>query len=225
MHSNSIRAARRSLAKRWFNNSATTLKNPYYFYDLAAKQPRQSFDQASTFEHLTREQRVGLVFGSLGSREASRQDAEMRARLIAGVKVPAKPEEPTNCCMSGCVNCVWELYKDELEDWRHTRHKAKEALMKNPTTPWPEDFGPEPDRSSDTALLKPQEEESDSWAGIDVSIRAFIETEKRLRKKRQQRSKLSQKNAESFRNAGEANPDVSKTIASSSSPSTKTATT
>ena len=28
-----------------------------------------------------------------------------------------RPEEPDNCCMSGCVNCVWDAYREEVEEW------------------------------------------------------------------------------------------------------------
>lgn len=28
-----------------------------------------------------------------------------------------RPQEPDNCCMSGCVNCVWDTYREEVEEW------------------------------------------------------------------------------------------------------------
>lgn len=164
-------------------------KNPYYFYDLATKQPHgvpgHSFDPGQRDDlHLSPEERALRVFGSLGVREVSKKAAELKQRTIAGVKVPGKPEEPTNCCMSGCVNCVWELYKDELEEWRHIRSRAKQALMQpeRMSEVWPADFGPEPvARKEGKAGVEIEEE--DEWDDVDVGIRVFVETEKRLHQK------------------------------------------
>lgn len=44
--------------------------------------------------------------------------------------VPPKPEEPDNCCMSGCVNCVWDAYGDEVEAWSSAKREAREAISK-----------------------------------------------------------------------------------------------
>lgn len=88
---------------------------------------------------------TGLVFGVRGSRDASREEAHQQVRTVAGVKIPGRPEEPTNCCMSGCVNCVWEMYKDDLTDYKQKKREAYKALMQRPEVKWPEDlFGPEP---------------------------------------------------------------------------------
>lgn len=53
--------------------------------------------------------------------------AESQSRLVAGVLVPPKPEEPDNCCMSGCVNCVWERFREELEEYALKMQEAKTA--------------------------------------------------------------------------------------------------
>ncbi|XP_010420437.1 PREDICTED: uncharacterized protein LOC104706016 [Camelina sativa] len=38
------------------------------------------------------------------------------------VSVPPPPEkpEPGDCCGSGCVRCVWDVYYEELEDYNNT---------------------------------------------------------------------------------------------------------
>ena len=50
--------------------------------------------------------------------------------------VPGKgppPEPPVNCCMSGCANCVWIQYAEELRDYFSAEEgniRAKEAIEK-----------------------------------------------------------------------------------------------
>ncbi|KAG5680139.1 hypothetical protein PVAND_009664 [Polypedilum vanderplanki] len=47
------------------------------------------------------------------------------------------PEEPTNCCMSGCENCVWKQYAlDLIHLYDHSNEEAKKKIMakiKDPT--------------------------------------------------------------------------------------------
>ncbi|KAG5367126.1 UPF0651 protein [Yarrowia sp. B02] len=186
---------------RSFSSSASFRKNPYVFYDLQRKQPRPvghtftpvktstlTFDTSDRkHDNLTAQQRAELVFGKVGSRKARRDDAEKETRLIAGVRVPPRPQEPENCCMSGCINCVWEMYKEDIDHWQEKRTQAHEALMKSPGEKWPEDFGTPPaDRSNPDA--------KDEWDDVDVSIKVFLDTEKRLRQKKRAK-KLQQMEA------------------------------
>lgn len=75
------------------------------------------------------EDKAKVIFGSrlAGPAERAERLAQIRSRskLIAGVLVPPRPEEPDNCCMSGCVNCVWDRYRDEMEEWALANTEAE----------------------------------------------------------------------------------------------------
>ncbi|KAK3903970.1 oxidoreductase-like protein [Staphylotrichum tortipilum] len=79
-----------------------------------------------------RKPRQPVIFGSklAGPAERAERLARMReqSRLVAGVLVPPKPDEPDNCCMSGCVNCVWDRYRDEMEEWAAKSAEAERRL-------------------------------------------------------------------------------------------------
>lgn len=138
---------------------------------------------------------IDLVFGKKASREASRAESLRNARTIAGIKVPARPDEPTNCCMSGCIDCVWELYKEDLNDWKAKKREVYKALLAKPSLKWPQDLlGPEPEirktpaeKRSEAEHKKAQEEllpDYDEDEDLDVSIKQFLKVEKRLKAKR-----------------------------------------
>lgn len=73
-----------------------------------------------------------VVFGSSLAGPAERAERlaaiRSRSRLVAGVRVPPRPDEPDNCCMSGCVNCVWDRYRDEMEEWAAAHGEAERRL-------------------------------------------------------------------------------------------------
>jgi len=76
-----------------------------------------------------------VVFGSRLAGPAERkEELDRKSTLIAGVLVPPRPSEPDNCCMSGCVNCVWDRYRDELEEWAMARKAANHNLTKEKTS-------------------------------------------------------------------------------------------
>lgn len=46
------------------------------------------------------------------------------------------PDEPTNCCMSGCENCVWIQYAQELtEMYKDSGTTAKKIILEKITDP------------------------------------------------------------------------------------------
>ncbi|AMD19642.1 HCL509Wp [Eremothecium sinecaudum] len=103
-----------------------------------------------TFEGNTKEiktsaeERMKGVFGNRLKGEPPKSSSRMlvqESRVIGGVTVPAKPIPPDNCCMSGCVQCVWLLYNDDVHEWRSKRKMAAEAL-KGTNIIWPVDFNP-----------------------------------------------------------------------------------
>lgn len=73
-----------------------------------------------------------VIFGSslAGPAERAERLARIRSRskVVAGVVVPPRPEEPDNCCMSGCVNCVWDRFRDEMEEWVVASAEAERRL-------------------------------------------------------------------------------------------------
>lgn len=63
--------------------------------------------------------------------EPFKSTALYMSRVIPGKGLP--PEPPTNCCMSGCSNCVWIKYVEELSDYyKDGGDMAKEAIEQIP---------------------------------------------------------------------------------------------
>ncbi|RLV89548.1 hypothetical protein JA1_005124 [Spathaspora sp. JA1] len=151
---------------------------------------------------LTPEERIAKVFGGRikgDSRESSSRMLRGESKVIAGITVPAKPTEPDNCCMSGCINCVWELFDEDVKDWNDKRKRAAKVLIKQGGR-WPEEFDaplkylpkenlpvsllnkPELYQAKQSALERSDEEES--WGGVPMAMRVFAQVEKKLKAKK-----------------------------------------
>lgn len=125
--------------------------------------------------------------------KSSRRDVSYRQhhRIIAGVKVPAKPIEPDNCCMSGCINCVWELFNEDVEDWKAKRLEAahklleKNKLAKHTIEEWPKDWDPPKivqNQGSHKVIL-----EDHKPVSMPVGLQVFAEFEKKKKQKQKQK--------------------------------------
>lgn len=134
-------------------------------------------DPTTTADANTRVEKARVVFGSRLAGPGRREEEKRRkGTIIAGVRIPPKPTEPDNCCMSGCVNCTWDIFREDLEEWRAAMNeaRAKQRLQdaaQGLSSSMDDDGGPPA---------------GGLWEGYDdipVGMKAFMETEKRLKEK------------------------------------------
>ncbi|KAK1261642.1 hypothetical protein QJS04_geneDACA001036 [Acorus gramineus] len=63
------------------------------------------------------------------------EEEEKKKKRDEASKVPSPPEKPLpgDCCGSGCVRCVWDIYYDELEAYNsaiETHNKTNHGEIK-----------------------------------------------------------------------------------------------
>ncbi|KAL3424425.1 oxidoreductase-like protein [Phlyctema vagabunda] len=106
---------------------ASILSSPTSSVTSTSPSTTSSSDTPST---TSPEPKPAIIFSSrLTSPLERRSQIEKKSTKVAGIMVPPKPEEPDNCCMSGCVNCVWDQYRDEIEEWAAAQKQADIALQ------------------------------------------------------------------------------------------------
>ena len=89
--------------------------------------------------------------------------------------------------MSGCVNCVWDAYREEVEEWAARRRKweakDKRAVLVGVGQEVENSFG-----GLDGAGVGGGELEAGAlFEGVPVGIREFMALEKRLRLRERER--------------------------------------
>lgn len=140
--------------------------------------------------------KANKFFGSVAGPEERRKEIEAASHEVAGIIVPPKPEEPDNCCMSGCVNCVWDMYRDEMEEWaaKSTEARARmqaqresgqgtRSIVAGKDTPTHVATGMDDDGGgSETSWVAPASQDA-LFDDIPVGIREFMRTEKKLKER------------------------------------------
>ncbi|RVX67189.1 hypothetical protein B0A52_08623 [Exophiala mesophila] len=151
----------------------------------------------------TKEERARKLFGTMERyRSQISEEPDATWRTINGVPVPPRPGEPDNCCMSGCVHCVWDDYRDEVEAWAERLKAAKAKAPKRGTdnaikatmprtevseasTSMDDDGG-----GSEGLWTEPSTDPDSLFQEIPVGIRAFMATEKKLKEKKRAKKEL-----------------------------------
>ena len=141
-------------------------------------------------------ERARAVFGSKPGVRERRIEIDAASTDVAGIRVPPKPTEPDNCCMSGCVNCVWDMYRDEMEEWAEQSAKARAAIQaKREASESAGSVATEQGAPSRTAVSMDDDGggSETNWTGstgddklfddIPVGIREFMKTEKKLKER------------------------------------------
>lgn len=151
-------------------------------------------------EAKTPQEKMAIVFGTrlAGPGRQSRYNPGeappvSQWKTINGVPIPPRPEEPENCCMSGCVNCVWDGFRDEMEEWAARVEKAR---AKGGPEKGTGDMRAAPRSEVNSASLSMDDDgggseanwpaptqNDDLFSNIPVGIREFMKTEKKLRVK------------------------------------------
>jgi predicted nucleic acid-binding Zn-ribbon protein len=87
--------------------------------------------------------------------------------------------------MSGCVNCVWDRYRDELEDWAAASAEARKALQAQRAAAKAANDAAASSMDDDGGGSETNWEEDtagkDLFEGVPVGIREFMKIEKRLK--------------------------------------------
>ncbi|KAL7783638.1 oxidoreductase-like protein [Trichoderma ceciliae] len=139
------------------------------------------------------EARARVVFGSrlLGPAEEADRLATKQAKstYVAGILVPPRPEEPDNCCMSGCVNCVWDRYREDLEEWAMNKAEAKARLKAGGSTMDADGGGSEAAAAWAGKISKDMWND-EAFRDVPVGIREFMKQEKRLKERHQREGTL-----------------------------------
>lgn len=83
--------------------------------------------------------------------------------------------------MSGCVNCVWDAYREEVEEWA-AKGRARKSGMTDARAVQDQQGVTTDTKEFDRARAKEFQREG-LFEGVPVGIREFMALEKKLRNK------------------------------------------
>jgi hypothetical protein len=182
-----------------------------YYSDLLSShvRPAPPKSKLPTFVQsgdMTKEQRAARLFGTIeGSGYEHHISPESTWKTINGVAVPPRPAEPDNCCMRGCVHCVWDDYRDDIEHWagrlKEAQAKGQQRDEQNPkaytsraevqhaSSSMDDDGGGSEALWNAPSVPGNTDTGEELFQGIPIGIREFMATEKRIRERNRERKR------------------------------------
>jgi Oxidoreductase-like protein, N-terminal len=89
--------------------------------------------------------------------------------------------------MSGCVNCVWDIFRDDMEEWAAASREAGRRLKEQERGVMGVGMSMDDDGGGSEMNWDRMEgagSEEELFGNIPVGIREFMRTEKRLKQNR-----------------------------------------
>ena len=128
----------RATAARDAQGQAYPLKGYYDILKTPCRAPRSAPTSTVNNDEQSPADKLSIVFGTRlagpgysSTRYNPSTAPQSTWKRINGIAIPPRPEEPDNCCMSGCVHCVWDDYRDDVEEWAL---RVQEAQNRQPRT-------------------------------------------------------------------------------------------
>ncbi|KAG9441773.1 hypothetical protein H6P81_017627 [Aristolochia fimbriata] len=77
-----------------------------------------------------RRYQIGVRMAQTATNRGPEIKTEEKKPEAEPVELPPEKPLPGDCCGSGCVRCVWDVYYEELEEYNNRRKKKDESDSK-----------------------------------------------------------------------------------------------
>ena len=167
---------------------ASSLRTPTIKNSVSTAVPVSSLTPKPSIPETSLPTSPRIVFGSRLAGPAAREKEGWGEK---------RPQEPDNCCMSGCVNCVWDTFREEVEQWSARQRQRQKQVQE-------QEHGQAAGRGVDEASKISSMDSGgvgdlDGMAGsnldpdsffkdLPVGIKEFIALEKRLKDRKSMQS-------------------------------------
>ncbi|WFC97943.1 hypothetical protein MYAM1_000663 [Malassezia yamatoensis] len=116
---------------------------------------------------------------------------------VRGIAVPLRPNPPgpEDCCMTGCVNCVYNLYADDIEEWKEEMDDIRARLSRADPPITTKEWDTTKLGALPNKLSSKNDSEVDDDSQVlgpeDPALKAFFQLEQKITRKQRSAGKRS----------------------------------